>query len=332
MDTGEIFQKIDEYFQKNELDTAKIFIQEEISKNPDNILLYTELARTQLALGEVDQATSNLEKALEKDQNNPTSYYYLALIASMKEDYKQALRLIDQAITIDTESSDLYNFRGLTLVSLEDYELAIRSFRSALKLNQEAPTIHYNLGRAFALAQRYHKAKDSFTRAIDLNPNFPEFYYERAMAEASLSQFEDAIEDTQQAHQLNPENPIYKLSYLSLNSKYLSDNKQYKEAIPFLEELASIDPSTPNVYNLVKAYNNIDENETAIELLNLILEQEKEHAPLLLEKANILSKTGKTDEAIEYYQKFIRSVKKNNIEEYQQEAKEMEQIFQNLKE
>lgn len=321
---NEIYNKVDEYLEKGSFNSAIDFLNEELTKDSENSLLYSELGRVYMALNDLEEAKKSFDKAISIDSTSSQNYYYKAIISSMEEKPDETLSYIDKVLEMDGESDDLLNIKGLALFSKGKYSDASSSFKKATKLNSKEPMYEYNLGKSFAMRGEFKNAIQAFDRAISIDGSYADFYFEKAKCFAALEDYFEASNLVYRALEFDGENTLYKLSYLRFTGlDYLNQNNPH-DAIPFLEKLVEAHTNIDNSIILTRAYVSARDEESAMAMYNMILEKDKDNAELHLENAEYLSEINKFDEAIDAYSKFVEVVNRKKIKKYEEVASEIE--------
>lgn len=322
-----IYSNIDKFFEEKKYNEAMEYLNNEIAKNDDNPILYSELGRTYMALEDYDKAHESFDKSLSINPNNSEIYYYKAIMSSISKNHDGTLEYVQKIIDLDGESDDILNLKGLALFSKERYADSVKAFKKATSLNPKAAIFEYNLGKAYARMTEFKNAINAFDRAISIDDSYGDFYFEKSKCFAALGEYSEASDLAYKALEIDKEHPFYQLSYLKFTGMdYLNQNKPI-DAIPFLEKLLEKDTSIDNSILLARAYVSGREEEAALAMYDIILNNDTENAEIALEKADYLSENDRFDEALKAYAKFVDIVERNNIKEYREMA---ENINKNL--
>jgi Tfp pilus assembly protein PilF len=150
-------------------------------------------------------------------------------------------------------------------------------------------------------------AKTHLERAIAIYPKYALAYNNLALTYLNLNQSEKAVETFRTAAELDEHLPQANL-YLG---RFYYDNKDYKQAEPFLLRASDGAPKNPQIL-LALANTQMKNGELDQSLLNAqkvhSLPDYKPFAMAHLIAAQILSDRGKTQDAAEEYRRFLREV------------------------
>jgi Tfp pilus assembly protein PilF len=150
-------------------------------------------------------------------------------------------------------------------------------------------------------------AKTHLERAIAIYPKYALAYNNLALTYLNLNQGEKAVETFRTAAELDEHLPQANL-YLG---RFYYDNKDYKQAEPFLLRASDGAPKNPQIL-LALANTQMKNGELDQSLLNAqkvhSLPDHKPFAMAHLIAAQILSDRGKTQDAAEEYRRFLREV------------------------
>ena len=193
-------------------------------------------------------------------------YYVLAMAHFLKKNHTDAISYFNKAKIHNYFSKYVLFNQANSYRSLKDYSTAIYLYKCALKDNPKFPECLHNLALAYIDLQNYQFAKEVLDKLIDI----PE-YYQGLNVYGNFHLFHDkniskAIEYFEKYLKFEPKN-IDVLNKLGVCYDRLNDSK----AILFYRRAINITPIPTTLRNL----------------------------------ANILNKMGKTEEAIEYYKKYL---------------------------
>ena len=243
-------------------------IQDEIS------LLIAEKLREQFGHFEID------EHLVEKQTDNLDAYEYslkAKFHANMwnPEDRRIAMSLYEKALELDpnhTESylglADCYGFLGATgfIPAQEAWQKSAELTQKALILNDKLPGVHYQLAQISFFTQcNYAESLKQTKRALELNPNYVE-----------AQQF---------------------ISFLYIIAGEKEKSREH------IEIALTIDPLSEHT-NFYSGYHSymLEDYETALGKLNLVLEKNPKNLPAHAVKCYCLLMLGRCDEVIGYFE------------------------------
>lgn len=158
-------------------------------------------------------------------------------------------------------------------------------------------------------AQRLEKLK----KAISYDPNNYEAYVERALQHFRMANYDEAKKDLEKIIEINPGHVwAYVNLAIIFNRKGMLDKSK-----EFLDKALTIDPYSEMAnLSLYDLYEDMNEHEKAVNILNLILEKvNPENPDALNSRANYYRRKGKLDEALQDIKKAIE-VNTNNAVYY----------------
>jgi tetratricopeptide (TPR) repeat protein len=155
------------------------------------------------------------------------------------------------------------------------------------------------------------KALNNLEKAIDLldaslakNANDDAAHYEKAKLLQAMGKSDLALEEAVLATKLNPENKWYKVLYANIAKA----NDQYDTYVRMYEELVAEYPNDLSFLNeLAFAYYFTGDYEKAILMYDKIEEQVGVNERLSIQKVQLYSRKGQTEEAVQEYERLIAS-------------------------
>jgi tetratricopeptide (TPR) repeat protein len=165
---GMIYRDISPLAQGSEPWAAKAF-QEAIKSEPTNPVLYTELGKIYLAMGENDNAITTLLKAKELKEDYYEAQFNLARAYARTNDFNKAINFLKDLIQ-EYKSPDVYFELGRLLYNQGDIDGAIIQFRQAITTSPNHSNSLYSLGLAYEAKGETEEALKYFLKALDLNP------------------------------------------------------------------------------------------------------------------------------------------------------------------
>jgi tetratricopeptide (TPR) repeat protein len=220
------------YMRANKPEQAASFLNEVLSKNPDNAEALVLLGSVQLGNKATDQAVRSFNTAIERQPKNTAGYRALANLRVQQKDYEAAIKVIRAGLKEQPKSIALrMNLAGV-LELKRDYEGAIKEYEGLLEEQPGSMIVANNLA---SLLSDYRSDAASLERANTLAAR---------LQKSPLPQFKDTVGWTR-----------YRRG-------------EYKAATSLLEQAAAELPNAPIVrYHLGMSYLAIGRNERAREEL-----------------------------------------------------------------
>lgn len=180
---------------------------------PDHPEGYLNLGRLYTNLGELAQAETAYQTAVARGQHFPPAYIRLGTF------YYQTERVAE----------------------------AEQTFQKAIQTMPDQARLHYSFGLLLAQEERLSEAATHLAAAAELAPDQPRIFYNYGLLLQKLEQTASAEIALRRAYDLSPADPDV---LLALATFYVQQ-KEWKSALPFAEQLAEIRPNVPEVINLL---------------------------------------------------------------------------------
>lgn len=233
------------YFLNNEINNAiKMYITAlEISPNDDT---FYSLGLAYKKSGRIKDSEKSYLNALKLNPDHYGSLYNLSLMYKEMKDIKNSLEYAQKALTVNKRDEDLYTLLSGLYEEKGEYENAIRSLESAVNLNNGKSVYFYNLGVLYSKIMKYKHALDNYKLSVLLNPDNYEAYTNMA------SIYKDNLKDTDKAlcyleHARKINNSETNAGLMI--SQIYRERFDNRKSIEILEELKTIAPNNPEVYN-----------------------------------------------------------------------------------
>ncbi len=148
----------------------------------------------------------------------------------------------------------------------------------------------------------YSKAIQFYRDALRYQPHFVDAYLGLASVYMQVGRMGDAADEIARAMDTAPGNG----RVLAKKGEWLSRSNRYNEALPYLKRAVEKDPSNPWAhYYLGQAFSNCNQNDLALDQLNVAGYQIPGSALPVYQRALILQKQGNQPAAIEAYRRTI---------------------------
>jgi len=169
----------------------------------------------------------------------------------------------------------------------------------------EAAQKEFKLGLKDMDKKQWEEAKDHFQKAISAFPKYADAFNNLALAEIQLKDGKDAVESYRSAIEIDPTLPQAN-HYLG---QFYYENKQYKEAEPYLLRSAADQPESAQTITAL-ANVQLQNGEADLALTNArkvpSLPDHKQFAISHLIVAQALAGKGKDDEIAKEYEKYLK--------------------------
>jgi tetratricopeptide (TPR) repeat protein len=148
---SDLMKKAKEAFQKNDLKTASLLLNEVIEQNPQSTEAFFYLANVFHLRGELGKAVKGFQRVLELDSHHTDAAISLSVIYNDIGKYEEAKAIFEKA------NNQVKNTQGQGL--------------SDPHLNRKFSLKHYEIGEMYASYSRYEEALFEYNKAVNLDPD-----------------------------------------------------------------------------------------------------------------------------------------------------------------
>lgn len=282
------------YLQLNDYANALINVNKYAQNNDLTFDQYKAILTMFISIKEYKGAIKAAEKAIEKypDKESELLIYrlqanllnnnYDAALSDAKKyikltgteineeilvaSYYYALGMYQNALDmylnhIDNEEYNLLEQAIECAYQIDDYETMYELANIALEHFEGDEQINYFKWKAIATMQlgNYYEALSLFTKYLEVNPEHHEVIYLRAMCYFALGQYENAIDDFT----------------LSMKESTLEEDSIYNRALCYVQ-INDLENAMKDLETVVKKNSGSDSYKSAVELLKLFEEENKE--------------------------------------------------------
>ena len=149
-----------------------------------------------------------LNEAITTNPANPLLYLNRGFINHVVHNYDAAMSDYNSAIKVNPNFEYAYNNRGALKVSLNDIKGALADYQTALNINNNYSDVYYNRGNLKYMLDDLSGALEDYNKAIELNPKDSEAYNNRGVVKKRLNYNVGALSDYSQAISINPKDSI----------------------------------------------------------------------------------------------------------------------------
>ncbi len=225
------------YFEKNDLDSANYYWKMAPQKDPSTALSFVALGKSLWINGDNAGAKENFTKALTMTKNkNAEVIRNIAkvYITSEKKSLDEAIVLLETAIKLDSKNEDSYLLLGdaLYLKTPENGSNAIKNYNKVLEINPQSARGIVRVAKLYQNAQSYELANEKYGEAQRIDPNYAPAFRENAELNLKFDQAKKAIENWRRYLELNNS---YEARYRFATAMFMG--KQYCEVIPEIENI-----------------------------------------------------------------------------------------------
>lgn len=208
-----------------------------------NAVALLAAARSALNANHPNAAEEDIRKAIQIDPNSAEAMYFLARLLERRNVPRDSLSWFTHAAKIATPSGEDLRFVALDYILLKDTSDALHWLTRSVAMDPTNSEAWYDLARAWMTQGDYTKALQPMLRALSLEPksvkaenNLGLIYEAQNRTKEAATAYKNAV--LWQTSDPHPsEQPL--LNYGTL----LTTERHAAEAVPLLEQAASIAPS-----------------------------------------------------------------------------------------
>ncbi len=253
------FYYADNFIKWEEIDSAKIILNQGMQAHPTNPLLMAGLGKVALYEGKPAEATPRFQKAIEavkaeaktmpKDvQANIYNKVAEGYIYADSKSPDGALGYLTEAEKLNPKDPEIYILRADALLakSTGDASEAIKNFEKAYELDKSSRRAILGQANLYRAVNNYDVAVEYYNKAINLDPGFAPAYRERAELYYRAGKIQNGIEDYRKYLELN-NSPSARGRYAS----FLYVAKDYPSAIREINDVIAKGNNNPVLYRVL---------------------------------------------------------------------------------
>ncbi len=286
--------------------------------------------------GDYEKAEELYREILKIDPRNSTAYHHLGIMALQGGNFKIANTLLKAAYELEPDNIKYIIDLASSYFCLKKFKKAISLYKKALEKDPDNYELRYNLGSALMEIGKFDEAEEHLDRAVVLNPLDPRAFVKLAYCLVQLGRFEEAEEIAKAAFVLRPKDKehlfILMETFLEINRPWYAiaigsklidmDPSNVSIRVRFANAFLSagivcraeeearkalnLAPEVPGLYKLLAQAAMVCSGwDEAMEIVEEGLKLSPNNEGLLLQKASILEKKGKDEEAFKIVKKFF---------------------------
>ncbi|CAD8099858.1 unnamed protein product [Paramecium sonneborni] len=276
-------------FEQNKIEEAKKLLDITLEKQPDHIYALNEAGCLMIKKKKFSEALQYLEKAYAKQKDFSEVNYSLAYALSNLNRKEESLKYYDLAIKEDQQQKHFYINKASTLIELNKHEEALKCVSEALKLDQ-------NYLEALITQGKIYKAIKQFGKLHSVSLTILKLDNENKLAQQMKQEAEQNLNIQSTDQQSDTNNSIE--DKFNLAQKFVSE-KQILQARKVIDQILNQDPLHYQALKLmVQVQIELKEYTDALNVLNKLLNQQPKDIILLKDKAFILEKLNRLEEAL----------------------------------
>lgn len=295
---------VESYFSSSKVKEARCFIKNVmLEKFPNSDECYYLLGVCDAKEERYEDASENFYKALELNPDNLDVRIALGKLFYCENRFEDAKNIFQYALSLNFNLKEPHYYMGLIYSALENYEEAIAEFKFVVEAIDATDINSYmNLGLCYSLIGWQQEAAYAYHTVLQIHPQDTEakyalayLYYQEGLYDRSEEFLNKLIDSGDEED-----------SVFWLKSKILTEKKNYKEALYYLDQALKVNKDDEKIYNAIaNIYNTLDMKDKALEYYLSAVSKDSGHIENYIEIAKIYEDKKMYDMAIEYYQKVV---------------------------
>ncbi|MBN1441432.1 MAG: zinc-dependent peptidase [Planctomycetes bacterium] len=193
------------YLERGDLQSALDDIDEVLTQEADDPLIYVDRAAIHRELGDDDAALEDLSRAIRICPELAIAFVERGYIRLDRSELGEALADFDEALRLDPAEDLALTGRGDVLLEREELAPAIEEYTKAIELHPEDAAAREGRGLAHLKLEHWSEACRDLDAALRLEPDLASSYLYRAEARFRLGDAAAAAADAAAALGLDPE-------------------------------------------------------------------------------------------------------------------------------
>jgi len=274
--------------------------------------VYNGLAGALLTAGDVDEAIEQYTIAIKLDPDNVEFLLGMARAQEKKHQPEEAMRYYKQVLDLNPDNTEAINGIGKGLAHQGLYAEAIKHFESLLNDDPNNAEAYNSIGNIQIMQGNIEEAKSCYLKAIEMRPDYAEAYNNLGTLLIKNGKITEAVKYLEQAVALSETSKI-SLPRNNLAEAYVQQGDAVRQggdmagAVLLYEKALSVqNESVPALNRLVTAYAMQGEYARAAGLLERLRTIQPDNPDVHYNLACMLSKQGRTDEALDSLEQAIR--------------------------
>lgn len=247
-------------------------------------------------------AIEKLKKAISISGNDSLLFTKLGGIYSEIGEYEKALKSYAKAIELKPDDAFMYISVGSIYETQGNYQEALKAYQKASQLFPEYKYNLLNIANVQYKMHDYKSSSDTYRAFLEIYPQHWEARENLASAYLNLGMADKAV--TEYTALYNKNSSTFK-DYASYGIALVKTGN-YSKGAEILEKAIELDQDNTSCHiNLAFAYQELDNNEMALEQYKIVFEQLPNLHSIRLDYANLLADMNFNDQAIEQYKIYI---------------------------
>ncbi|MGH9558549.1 MAG: tetratricopeptide repeat protein, partial [Bryobacteraceae bacterium] len=288
---------------REQINMAANDLQSLVTKNPNNHLLRYNLARADIAKGDIEAARLQLEEAVKLRGDFVAAREKLAQIYLAKGDAAKALKAADETIALDRNNLQAHLTRSTALLAMGDKDKARQELDFLSKTYPQNPQAQFQVGRLAFNDKDYKKAEEIFGSLYKANPNDGRGLAGMTETLAAEGHMDQALKEAQSAADREPQRRDLKIFVANLDVRA----EKYDEAIAIYQGLLKQQPNSADLlFRLAETQRRKGDLNTAMDTFRRCSQAAPGDTSCLMQLGLLLEGTGRRDQAKPIWQQILK--------------------------
>ncbi|MFQ5454578.1 MAG: tetratricopeptide repeat protein [Nitrospirota bacterium] len=302
-----------------------LFWSDNLKKTPDSSTVHSDLGLNYARNGNIDMAIEEYKKAIELLPKFYFAHYNLGMAYFNKGDIDSALNKYRDTLRVAPGFYEAHYRIGLIYQRQGNMDKAIDEYKKALSINPYHFLSRDALTSIYLDQKKWDMAIDEYKRVIEIFPNAPLVYNTLGILYKRTGRIDLSIDAYKKALRLDPD--IADAHY-NLGLIYFEQGNLDMALKEFKDSIRNDSARTIAYYNMGVIYYKQGRSELAIKEYKEALKRKPNYPEALYNLAYTLDSADKLDEAIIYYEKFLKLADKD--ERYKEFAEKARKRLNNM--
>jgi len=156
------------YGALRDLDSAVLYMEQLIAKDPNNYNYFRELGYRCAMIGQYDKAIAANKRAIELNPQDAGPYNTLGFVYGKRKQYDEAFKAFRKSVELNPKNDAAYSNYGLFLAEKRDYTKAAKQYKKAIELQPSKINYLLHIANIYKLMGKYDDAMTFVNKAIEL--------------------------------------------------------------------------------------------------------------------------------------------------------------------
>jgi tetratricopeptide (TPR) repeat protein len=288
---------------RDQINMAANDLQSLVTKTPNNHLLRYNLAKALLAKNEIDAARLQLDEAIKLRPDFIAARELLARVYLAKRDAAKALKASEEILALDRTNLQAHLIRSSSLLGMGDKDKAHEELDYIVRTYPQNAEARYQVGYLAFQEKDYKKAETVFGELYKANPGDHRGLIGVTETMVAQNHVADAVKETQKAIDREPQRRDLKLFLANLEVRA----EKYDDAVKIYDALLQQEPKSASLlFYLAETQRRKGDLNSAMDNFRRCSQAAPNDTTCLLQLSLVLEGTGKTDQAKPIYEQILK--------------------------